>query len=119
MSISIKKILTPAFVFTIAVAPIISLAQDQDINSFTARLLGIINTIINFLVAVATLIFIFGIVKYIISGGDAEKTADARRFIIFAIVGLVLMIVIWGIVGLIANSLGLVRPAPILNFFGK
>ena len=93
------------------VAPIAASAVTFDYFVNTT-LTGFINTTIKFLIALATLIFIIGVVKYIISGGDAEKTADARRFIIFAIVGLVLIIVIWGVVNIIIDSLGVDKRPP-------
>lgn len=96
-----------------ALLPFAALAQGQDINSFlNTRLAGIIGNIISFLLVVAALIFIFGVIKYIAAGGDAEKTKEARGFIIFALVGLVIIFVFWGLVRVVVSSLGLNNTTP-------
>ena len=57
---------------------------------------GIIKTVINllsFIVGIAAVIMIiFGGLKYVTSGGDSNNTASAKNTIIYAIVGLVIVI---------------------------
>ncbi|MEK7630676.1 MAG: hypothetical protein AAB417_01425 [Patescibacteria group bacterium] len=104
-----KKIFTHAAVLAIALMPLIVAAQAQggDIKGFiTGTLGGIVGALINFLIAVATLVFIFGVIRYIAAGGDAEKVKEARSYIIFAIVGLAAILGIWGIARLLATGIG-------------
>ena len=101
-----KKFLAYSLPLIAILAPVGALAQGVNFDTFvTGTLIGFINTTIKFLIALATLLFIIGIVRYIFAGADAEKTAEARRFIIFAIVGLVLITVIWGVVNIVVQSL--------------
>ena len=102
--------------------PLVALANPANGNSsikdfLEGTLTDIINTTIRFLLAVATLIFVGSVVYYISLGGDSEKLADAKRFIIFAIIGLVLIIVVWGLVNIVIDSLNINKtPPPPLQF---
>lgn len=58
---------------------------------------GITNWIFIGLIVLATIFIIIGGVLFIISGGDQAKTATARNYIIFAIVGI--------IIGLLAKAI--------------
>lgn len=110
-----KKFLAFSLPIIAIVVPVA--ASAQTISTFiTGTLLPVIDTIIRLLIALATLLFIIGIVRYIFAGGDEEKTKEARRFIIFAIVGLVLIVVIWGVVRIVANSFGTTNTVPVINF---
>lgn len=79
---------------------------------FTTTLPNILIVVINFLLLVASLIFIFGIIKYIQAAEDTEKIEEARRFIIFSLVGLVMIFIFWGLVRVAVSSLGLDNTIP-------
>ena len=57
-----------------------------------------INIIIVFLFLVATVIFLWGVVKYISAGGDEAKMDEARNLIIWGIIFLAVMVAVWGFV---------------------
>ena len=57
-----------------------------------------LNDIIGFLVLVATVAFLWGIIKYIAAGGDEDKVSEARNFIRWGIIFLAVMIAVWGFV---------------------
>lgn len=70
--------------------------------------------LIPFLALAATVILVFGIVKYITAGGDEESTKNARRMIIFGIIGLALMLSLWAFVRILIAFFGLDgAPTPI------
>jgi len=103
-----KKVLIHASVLAISFMPLMVAAQTGgDIQGFiTTKLGGIVGALINFMIAVATLVFIFGVVKYIAAGGDADSAKEARGYIIFSIVGLAAILGIWGIARLLAEGVG-------------
>lgn len=68
---------------------------------------GIANAVIPFLIGVAFVAIIWGIFKYILHAGDAEKVAEGRKMVIYGIVALFLMLSFWGFVMIITKSLGL------------
>ncbi|OGZ47318.1 MAG: hypothetical protein A3J54_03435 [Candidatus Ryanbacteria bacterium RIFCSPHIGHO2_02_FULL_45_13b] len=64
---------------------------------------GGLNTIIIFLFLVATVIFLFGVVKYISAAGDEEKTKEARQMIIWGVIFLAVMVAVWGFVEIVLD----------------
>ncbi len=91
-----KKILTGIFLATSLMLPLVSLAVG-DLNVTITNFTGYARNIINFLLVIATLVFIWGIVKYITAGGDATKVGEARNYIIWGLVGLAVMSSVWAL----------------------
>lgn len=93
-----------------AFAPAFALAQTPNTGYFTSlisQISNIINTLIPILVALALLVFIWGVLKYFIFGaGDEGKREEAKNVMIYGLGGLVLIVAVWGIVNLIVNILG-------------
>ena len=56
-----------------------------------------------FFMLAATVVFLGGILKYITAGGDESETENARRFIIYGIIGLAVMIGVWGFVAVVID----------------
>lgn len=95
-----------------AVLPIVALAQTNytitDINSFYIVLASIINDIIfPILLAIAVLVIAWGIFKFILNAGDEAARASGRSMILWGIVGIFLMLSIWGLVNILRNSFSL------------
>lgn len=63
-------------------------------------------TAINFLLVLATLVFLWGIIKYINAGGDAAKVKEARSYILWGIIGLAIMGGVWAIVKVLGATFG-------------
>ena len=74
--------------------------------------------VIPLLILIATVVFMWGIIRYMSSGGDEDKLIDARRLMIFGIVGLAVMVSVWGLVRFIVKTTG-VEPVPIPDDIGK
>lgn len=94
--------------------PMLALAQFGEIDSFLGRVSNFINdTLIPLLFAVALLFFLYGMFTYFISGvNNLDKKEDGKTYIIWSIIGFVLMVSIWGIVNVLANGLGLDDDGP-------
>jgi hypothetical protein len=77
-----------------------------------SQITGIINyvtctissSIIPLLFAVAMLVFFYGVVKYVIAGDGSDDREEGRWFMIYGVVGLFVMISVWGLVALISNT---------------
>lgn len=90
-------------------APYIALAQTQtitDVNSLTAKLVGIGNTVIYLLVSLAVIYIIWNTVQYFIKGSGGEEGArtKAGMNILWGIIGLAVILSIWGLVGILTNT---------------
>jgi phosphotransferase system glucose/maltose/N-acetylglucosamine-specific IIC component len=98
----LKKILTGS---ALALTPTLVLAQA---NAFS--ILGVISNImrivIPLLVTAALLIFIYGVVKYVIAK-NADDTKEARNIIVRGLIGLFVILSIWGLVGVIQSTFGI------------
>lgn len=68
------------------------------IQSVTTALLGVI-------AALSVIMIIVGGLRYVISGGDPKKTADAKNTIFYAIGGVVVSIMAYAIVKFIVASI--------------
>ena len=76
----------------------------SDIGAFIGAAFGV--GII--LAALATLIYLlWGAFEWITSGGDKTALENARNKIVHAIIGLVIVAVIWALFGLVQNFLGI------------
>lgn len=57
-----------------------------------------LNRVIPFLVLVATVLFLWGVMRYLTAGGDENRLEEARRMIVYGIIGLAIIIAVWGLV---------------------
>lgn len=73
-----------------------------------------INRVIPFLVGVAFVLVLAGILKYVAAGGDNEKIAEGRRVIIWGVLILFVMLSFWGLVTVVCTSLFGQCPPPAL-----
>lgn len=98
-----KKILIS--VGTLAL-PAVAFAQAtlQTIPELVTRLAQIINVIIPFIVGLAVLIIIWGVLTYITAAGDEEKRKESKTYIVWGIVGVFIMVSIWGLVNILVRT---------------
>ncbi|OGZ43607.1 MAG: hypothetical protein A3C84_00455 [Candidatus Ryanbacteria bacterium RIFCSPHIGHO2_02_FULL_48_12] len=69
-----------------------------------ARLTVLFNRIIPFLALLATVVFIWGIVKYISAGDQEDKVEEARKVIAYGIIALAAMVAVWGLVSVLSSA---------------
>ena len=75
-------------------------------NSFEALVMGIINWILGIVVSLAILFLIIGGLMYIVSAGDEERIKKAKNIILYAIVGLGVVVLSWSIITELKDILG-------------
>ena len=73
--------------------------------SFVQTLTKIANALIPFLLAIAVVVFIYGIIKYILANG-AEDKAVARGYIIYGIIGIAVIVSLFGLIKLLQGAVG-------------
>jgi uncharacterized membrane protein (GlpM family) len=66
----------------------------------------ILNTVIPVLIVLGVLYFVWGVVAYVI-GNDEEAKKKGRNRIIYGIIGLVVIVGMWGLVNLVTSTFGL------------
>lgn len=96
--------------------PVVAMAQIADDGGgggqFETLLLNILeftNTVlIPFIIGIGFLVFVWGMFQYFIAGGaNDDSKAKGKSLMIYATVGFVLIIIFWGVVNLVASSIGL------------
>ena len=80
-------------------------------------LIGFVNNVIAFILALATFVFIWGIFKLVVSGSNSKEREQARGYIIWGIVSLAVMVSVWGLVNLLISSFGLGNIGPMTPGF--
>lgn len=73
-----------------------------DVRSTAAK---IINVALGFLGIIAVVIVLLGGFKYMISGGNEEKTHEAKSLIVSGIIGLAIILSAWAITGFVISRL--------------
>jgi hypothetical protein len=79
------------------------------IKPYSDSIIGIINTIlVPVLVAIAFIVFLWGVFKYLIYGGDNDtERATGKKLILWGIIAFVIIFSIWGIVNVLMGALNL------------
>lgn len=108
-----KKFLLALAVFLPAVA---SAQAITDVNSLTYKLTNIGNVVIEILIAFAVIYIVFQAVRYIVSGDDSEKRKEIGKGILWGIVGLFVILSIWGLVRILTNTFRTDTNAPVNQF---
>lgn len=109
-----KKILT----FLAVSLPAVASAQAiTDINSLTYKLTNIGNVVIQLLIAFAVIYIIFNVIRFIMVGADKPEDRTAiRATILWGIVGLFVILSIWGLVRILTNTFRTDTNAPVNQY---
>lgn len=125
-----KKIIA----FVAFLTPAIALAQTtggklnaiNNVNDLGVKAADIINTVTYLLVAVAVIFIVWNVVRYLILPSGAEGKAAVGGNILWGIVGLFIIVSIWGLVNILTNTFatnGTKQPIPnsgnIVDFGGQ
>jgi len=73
-----------------------------DVRETAAR---IINVALSFLGIIAVVIVLLGGFKYMIAGGNEDKTAEAKKLIVSGIIGLAIILSAWAITSFVISRL--------------
>jgi hypothetical protein len=101
----------------LGLTPFLALAQNSGCNAPQAlqpgniqfiicRIGDILNTIIPILVILGVVYFIWGVISYVI-GNDEEAKKKGRNRMIYGIIGLVVIVAMWGLVSIVNRTFGL------------
>lgn len=67
----------------------------------------LINRFVGFLIAAATLVFLWGVLQYVIHGDSESKKTEAKGYMSYGIITLFVMVAVWMITYMLARSFGL------------
>jgi hypothetical protein len=107
-----KSLLATAGAFAL---PFVALAQQGGSSDGIRHLLGIaagiIQALIPIVIGLAVLVFLWGVLQYVLRSSDAGKD-EGRQFMLWGIIALFVMVSVWGLVNILRDSLGLNLATP-------
>lgn len=95
----------------LAMSPLAAFAA-TDVSSILTTVSNILNALIPLFMVIATVVFLWGIVRYITAAGDEEKVKEAKSFIMYGLIGLFVMVAVWGLVNVLINTFSLNTAVP-------
>lgn len=106
-------------VFAALAAP--SLAAAQNVQSLFLLASNLLNALIGILITLAIVVFFWGLVKYLLSGGATEDAHKGIHQMIWGVVAIFVMVSIWGLIGLLQRTFqvenrGAIIPAPVPTY---
>lgn len=75
----------------------------------------IINPLIVFIFALAIVYFIYGLVQYLLQPDNEEIKGSSKRHMLWGIIGMFIMVAVWGILNIMLNTLGDKNKVKIIN----
>jgi len=79
-----------------------------DFNSFLNNVnQQIINPLIVLLFSLALAYFLYGVFQFIANGANDEKKTIGKSHMMWGVIGLTIMMGVWGILGLVLNTFGI------------
>lgn len=69
-------------------------------------ILGIFDELVTLVIGIAVIIFLYGMLTYIMHSDDESKRKESVKYITYGIVGLFVMVSVWGLVALITGTFG-------------
>jgi hypothetical protein len=95
----------------VSMVPVAEVAAQQggtmlvtDVNSLTSKIIGIGNIVAYLLVALAVIFIIYNVVIYLVRGADPAAKAKAGGNVLWGIVGLFVIVSVWGLVNILTNT---------------
>jgi hypothetical protein len=80
----------------------------SDISKIIDKILAIFSSLVPLLIGAAIVVFLYGVLTFIVkaSAGNADGRKEGINFMIFGIIGIVVMMSVWGLVTFITSTLG-------------
>lgn len=81
-------------------------AEPQNLTEIIGLFTSIGLSIIPFLGAVAFLVFVWGVARFIRSAGNEKEIKDSKNLLIWGVIGMFVLITIWGIISFLQTEFG-------------
>jgi len=88
-------VLAPSLVFAAAT-----------VNTVLTSFVGVLQLVVPLAIAVALVVFIWGLVIFIANSGDEKKASEGRQRMIWGVLALFLIVSVWGVVTLLMTIFG-------------
>jgi len=80
-------------------------ASAQSLFNYVTLLNVFIARVVPLIIGIALVLFLWGIARFMFSGGDEKVLADTKRLMVWGITALFVMVSIWGIIEVLQTDL--------------
>ena len=93
----------PSLVAGLSLLPLVVSAQPApgQVEGLIDQVKATFTLVITALFVIATVLFIWGVIKYIVKSDDEKARAQAKQLMLWGIVGLAVITAVWGVVNII------------------
>lgn len=77
----------------------------QNLLCYVTRIIN--DSVIPLIFALAMVMFIWGVVQYVINSDEEAKKAKGKQFMLWGIIALTVMVSVWGLVGILSSTFGI------------
>lgn len=102
-----KQLFQSISVLALLLSPALAFAQGGGIEVLIVRFGQIVGIATPIVAGLALLVFLWGLVKFIVKADDEEARTQGRQFMVWGVVALFVMASLWGIIFFIGFSLGI------------
>ncbi len=99
-----KQIIKIVSVLSLITIPPTTFAAATSFEALVAQLIGYIKLLVPFIIALALLVFIWGIFKLVFSAGNDKDHTEGIKFMTWGIVSLFVMVSVWGLVAILTKT---------------
>ena len=79
------------------------------IGGIICKIGELLNLVVPILMVIAVIYFVWGVITFVVAGDEEAKTAG-RDKMIYGIIGLVVIVAMWGLVRIVVSTFGLNTP---------
>jgi len=91
---------------SLSALPLLAFGATQTLEGVMNKIDTIVSYIVPFLLTLALIYFLWGLVKYIMNAGDEEERKKGRGMMIWGVVALFVMVSVWGLVSSLGSIVG-------------
>ncbi|MFZ2303592.1 MAG: hypothetical protein WAV98_02245 [Minisyncoccia bacterium] len=104
--------------FGVLFMPFYAFAVTQDVTNVNALITflgGLLSSATVLILAAAVVYFLWNTFKFVMAAGDEEKRKEGQQGIIYGIIGIAVMVSVYGLVNFLTSSTGLSSTGQSLN----
>jgi len=76
-------------------------------STIVTNIIGVLKGVLPLIVGATVLIFLYGLLGYMMNVGDEAKRKESLSYITYGLIGLFVMISFWGLVAVFSSTFGL------------
>ncbi len=84
----------------------------MSISTIVGKILDVLEQVVVIIVGLGLLAFLYGIFNYLTNYSDEKKREESIQYITYGLLGLFVMVSVWGLVGILTGTFNLENAIP-------